>query len=317
MDFGTIPPEINSGHMYSGPGSGSIVESAAAWSQLAAGLHEAATQCREVASSAPCIGWLDAAATQAAHTANLAAAAARAHRSAFAAMVSPEMIMINRARVTSLATTNCLAQACPAIAEFEAEYERMWANDAEAMYTYARASAEASVLTPFSSPLPTADSAAVAHQDSIVSRSSRVLNAAPDVISASHQVLGAIPKALLAMTSAPRTTLDDHLSSVTAPLSQLSSLSAPSDKAIYNLNCLNRAAVLLKTAALAPFPSNQCRDRGAVRAGLGRAASIGALSIPQCWLTDATAGAATAELGGGWVREPIRLVETVRRDSYE
>jgi PPE-repeat protein len=296
MDFGRIPPEINSGHMYSGPGPGSIVESAAAFSQLAAGLHDAATQCREVTSTAGCIGWLDSAATQAAHAATQAAAAARAHESAFAAMVPPEMIIINRARVTSLATTNSLAQACPAIADFEAEYEQMWANDVEIMYTYARASAEASALTPFISPLPTANSAAVA----------------PDVISAAQQVLEAIPRALLAMTSAPRTTLDDHLSSVTAPLSQLSSLSAPSDNAIYNLNCLNRAAILLKTAALTPLPSNQCRDRGAVSAGLGRAGSIGAVSVPQRWVTEATAGVATAEPECGWVREPVRLVEAPR-----
>ena len=33
MDFGMTPPEINSGRMYCGPGSGSMVEAAVAWQE--------------------------------------------------------------------------------------------------------------------------------------------------------------------------------------------------------------------------------------------------------------------------------------------
>ncbi len=36
MDFGALPPEINSGRMYSGPGCGSMLAAAAAWDGLAA-----------------------------------------------------------------------------------------------------------------------------------------------------------------------------------------------------------------------------------------------------------------------------------------
>ncbi len=31
MDFGALPPEINSGRMYCGPGSGPMLAAAAAW----------------------------------------------------------------------------------------------------------------------------------------------------------------------------------------------------------------------------------------------------------------------------------------------
>ncbi|WP_151220244.1 PPE family protein, partial [Mycobacterium tuberculosis] len=42
-NFGALPPEINSGRMYSGPGSGPLMAAAAAWDGLAAELSSAAT----------------------------------------------------------------------------------------------------------------------------------------------------------------------------------------------------------------------------------------------------------------------------------
>jgi len=39
MDFGALPPEINSGRMYFGPGCGSMLAAAAAWDGLAEDLH--------------------------------------------------------------------------------------------------------------------------------------------------------------------------------------------------------------------------------------------------------------------------------------
>ncbi|REN98216.1 PPE domain-containing protein, partial [Mycobacterium tuberculosis] len=35
MDFGALPPEINSARIYSGPGSRPLMQAAAAWQRLA------------------------------------------------------------------------------------------------------------------------------------------------------------------------------------------------------------------------------------------------------------------------------------------
>src|SRR5689334_24453510 len=41
MDFGALPPEINSVRMYAGPGSGTMLAAASAWDGLAAQLYAA------------------------------------------------------------------------------------------------------------------------------------------------------------------------------------------------------------------------------------------------------------------------------------
>jgi hypothetical protein len=219
------------------------------------------------------------------------------------------VIDTNRAMLVSLATTNCLGQTSTTIADTEAEYERMWANDADAMYAYARASADASALTPFGTPPPPTDPVGLARQGPGASRPSWALESAPDVVSSGQEVMAAIPKALQGLLSSPQTSLDDYLSSVTSSLSQMSSLSERPDSAISKLNWLNRAAVLHKTAMLMFSPPNQGGVSGATfAAGLGRGGSIGTLSVPQRWVSETTTGAVTVEPGHGWVREPIHLV---------
>jgi PPE-repeat protein len=42
MDFGALPPEVNSARMYAGPGAGSMLAAAAGWDGLAADLHSTA-----------------------------------------------------------------------------------------------------------------------------------------------------------------------------------------------------------------------------------------------------------------------------------
>src|ERR1700730_13442227 len=61
MDFAFLPPEINSGRMYDGPGSGSMLAAAAAWDGLAAELHSTATSYGSVISELSAGPWLGAA----------------------------------------------------------------------------------------------------------------------------------------------------------------------------------------------------------------------------------------------------------------
>jgi PPE-repeat protein len=177
MDFGALPPEINSGRIYSGPGSAPLLAAATAWDALASELQTTAASyastITELTSSgwqgpssvaaagaaAPYTAWLSSTAAQAEETASQAQAAAGAYEAAFAASIPPPVIAANRAALALLVATNLLGQNTPAIAANEATYAEFWAQDAVAMYGYAGASTAASQLTPFSAaPATTNDS---------------------------------------------------------------------------------------------------------------------------------------------------------------
>jgi PPE-repeat protein len=53
-----LPPEINSGRMYAGPGSGPMLAAAAVWDGLAAELHSAAASYGSVISGLTAGPWL-------------------------------------------------------------------------------------------------------------------------------------------------------------------------------------------------------------------------------------------------------------------
>ncbi|MGC2375742.1 MAG: PPE family protein, partial [Mycobacterium sp.] len=167
MDFAALPPEVNSGRMYAGPGSGPMIAAAASWDGLAAEVSSAAgdygsvisdltsgpwrgpASTSMVAAAAPYVSWMHATAAQAEQAAGQAKAAASAYETAFAATVPPPVIVANRTLLASLVATNVLGQNTPAIATTEAHYAEMWAQDAAAMYGYAGSSAAAATLTPF------------------------------------------------------------------------------------------------------------------------------------------------------------------------
>ncbi|CDO85748.1 hypothetical protein AWC29_10940 [Mycobacterium triplex] len=169
MDFGLLPPEVNSGLMYTGPGSGPMLAAAASWDAVAAELEAAAAGCSsEIAgltgrwlgpSSMRMAGsgtrqamWLQTSAAQAARTAAQAYSAAAAFETAYAMTVPPPVIAANRAQLMVLIATNFLGQNTPAIAATEAQYMEMWVQDATAMYGYAAAAETASTLEPFDEP---------------------------------------------------------------------------------------------------------------------------------------------------------------------
>ncbi|WP_408066265.1 PPE family protein [[Mycobacterium] nativiensis] len=189
MDFGVLPPEVNSGRMYVGPGSSPMMAAAAAWDGLAAELSSAAANYQEViaeltgqawqgptatsmaAAAAPYVQWMGATAAQAEQAASQARAAAAAYEAAFAATVPPPVIATNRTTLATLVATNILGQNLPAIAANQAEYGAMWAQDAAAMYGYAAGSAAATTLTPFSPPPQSTNPTGDANQAAAVSQS--------------------------------------------------------------------------------------------------------------------------------------------------
>lgn len=219
MEFGALPPEINSGRIYSGPGSAPLLAAAAAWDGLAAELRSAGTVYAAivadltstgwfgpssrsmVAAVVPYIAWLNSTAGGAEQTASQAKAAAAAFEAVFAATVPPQLVAANRALLAALVASNILGQNTPAIAATEAEYTEMWAQDAAAMYAYAGASAAATELTPFTASPTTTDGDAESSQSAAVA-SAIESSAASDAQSEVSEAVSQAPLALQGLVNA-------------------------------------------------------------------------------------------------------------------
>jgi PPE-repeat protein len=217
MDYGTMPPEINSARMYAGPGSGPMLAAASAWDGLSAELSSAASSYTAViseltegpwrgpaassmaAAAAQYVTWVTSAAAQAEQTAGQAQAAAAAFEAAFAMTVPPAVVAANRTQLATLVATNLLGQNNPAIAVTDALYGEMWAQDAAAMYGYAGSSAAAATVSPFSPPPQTTSTNAAASQGGAVSQAAGTSSAGAQ--SALSQVVSSVPPALQSLAS--------------------------------------------------------------------------------------------------------------------
>jgi len=231
MDFAMLPPEINSGRMYAGPGSGPMLAAAAAWDGLAAELYSAATSYQSVisgltagpwlgpssasmaAAAATYVAWMSTTAAQAEQTAAQVKAAAGAYETAFAATVPPPVIAANRSLLMALIATNVLGQNTPAIAATETQYGEMWAQDAAAMYGYAGSSASATTLTPFTPPGPTTNPGGLAGKAGT--------SAATTTQTVLSQLASAVPTALQGLASPLAPTSGATSSAVTGILQSL------------------------------------------------------------------------------------------------
>jgi PPE-repeat protein len=327
MDFGALPPEINSGRMYSGPGCESMLAAAAAWDGLADDLHFTAGSYQSViwdltgaawlgpssasmaAAVAPYIEWMTTTVALCEQTASNARAAAAAYEAAFAMTVPPPMIAANRAQLMALIATNILGQNTPAIAATEAAYGEMWAQDAGAMYEYAAASAAASALPPFTSPPPTTNPAGVAGQVAAVAHASATSagTGTQTIMSTGSQLLSAVPNALqgLALPLPAAAQLLSLLSPVNLTVASASTAITSTGMAgsyaglgyavHYDPEGASKMDAILERLGAVPggsgaLASSSSADLGAgsgaapvLSAGLGRASSIGALSVPPSW----------------------------------
>lgn len=344
MDFGLLPPEVTSARMYSGPGSGSMMAAAAAWSALAAQLESAARGYSGVVASllgegwsgpasaamadavAPYAQWAATTGTQAEQTAIRARAAAAAYETAFAAIVPPAVVTANRAQLANLVATNIFGQNTARIAATEAAYAQMWAQDAHAMYGYAASSSTATELTPFAgSPQttnpagPAAQAAAVAHATgtSANTQLSQAMSLVPQQLNALSTTTPSDPSGL---TSA--VTATDQFNTLTGPtgLAEATSRTATSGGSfgagIYRAILQSQGAVTKAVPELAPATTraavvDTAAMPNAVLASAGRAESIAGLSVPPQWA--AAAPEPTAFADSPWLSE----TELAEASSWE
>ena len=342
MDFAILPPEINSGRMYAGPGSGPMLAAAAAWDALATELQAAGASYGSVSSrltagpwlgpasaamaaaAGPYVAWMRTTAAQAEQAASQARAAAAAYEVAFAATVPPSLIAANRVQLMALIATNVFGQNTPAIMATDAEYSEMWAQDAAAMYGYAGVSASAATLTPFTPPPQSINPAGLGGQAGALAQATAT-STATKTQTVLSQLTSAVPTALQGLAS-PLSSTSAAAPSTSGLLAILQSLGLISPSTIFEPASLGLGSSELSTASGAwasasdgdtailaaggeiaddqDLLTNQIRDTarqimnrfdqlGAVgsagSAGLGQAASVGALSVPPGWTTAAPA----------------------------
>jgi len=297
MDFAFLPPEVNSGRMYEGPGSGPLLAAAAAWDGLATELHTAATSYGAViseltagpwlgaasaamtAAAEPYVAWMQSTAMQAEQTATQAKAAAAAYEVTFAAMVPPPLIAANRTLLQALVATNLFGQNTPAIAATETHYAEMWAQDATAMYGYAGASSAATTLTPFT-PAPqttTGVSAATAAQTAVSAAAVDPLTIL-NTLANTADVLLFLPNVAQAGLTPLNTT------SIFADLTYDDSELKDEARENIILRTFQTNGWKLPDDVASPLPPPLGpAEAPPVTASLGRAPMVGGLSVPQGW----------------------------------
>lgn len=294
MDFSLLPPEINSGLMYAGAGSGPLLTAANAWDALATELRSTAADAAAVVAglstawagpssktmatnAASYTRWLTATAAQAEQTASQARAAVGAYESAFRGVEPPSVIAANRANLLALTARNVFGQNSHAIMALEAQYAEMWAQDAAAMNAYQTSSANL-VLPTFAPPPRAADPAGPAAQGASMAQ------AAADPAAALPVNL--IP--LLGLLATYQTAFYGGGLGTTVPFSTLSlfttlfGLSAPNTPIATALTHMSDVAERNANAAPPPPPpAPKAVEPPSVRVSVGN--RLGPISVPPSW----------------------------------
>jgi PPE-repeat protein len=250
-----------------------------------------------------------------------ASGAAAAFEQAFASVVPPPMIAANRATLAQAVATNVLGQNTGIIAQLEAQYGEMWAQDATAMYTYAGQSATQTKVTQYSPAPPIASPAAGPNQasatgaataNSSASNTQKVLSSA--MTNMNQQVQSAAqPTTNAAQAAAVTNPLSEIWFLLTGQtlfpsnLGQLLNGYSPYAGFFYNTEGLPYfsvgmgnfgtqiaksagwlggaapAAAKAATGGLGGLGAALGGGGGQVAAGLGSGAHVAGLSVPQSW----------------------------------
>ncbi|OCB13082.1 PPE family protein [Mycobacterium intracellulare] len=318
LDFGALPPEINSTRMYAGPGSAPMIAAAAAWDVLANGLETASRGYSAViaqlegeswtgsasaamaTAAAPYVAWLATAGAQAEQAASQARAAAAAYEAAFGATVPPALVTANRTLLAQLVASNLLGQNTAMIGATEGAYEQMWAQDAAAMYGYAASSSGATTLTQFHEPPRTtnadgqpaqAGAVAQATNGSAASQSHAALSRTMSTVPQKLQNLSETPPSGGTSTGSALDAVDDF-NTLTAPVNLGDAMSRTVTSAgtfgtgafRANLQAASEAAkAAVGPAAAASVSTGTAGVAGPTLASTGSASAVGRLSVPQSW----------------------------------
>ncbi|WP_304485540.1 PPE family protein [Mycobacterium tuberculosis] len=323
VDFGALPPEINSARMYAGPGSASLVAAAKMWDSVASDLFSAASAFQSVvwgltvgswigssaglmaAAASPYVAWMSVTAGQAQLTAAQVRVAAAAYETAYRLTVPPPVIAENRTELMTLTATNLLGQNTPAIEANQAAYSQMWGQDAEAMYGYAATAATATEAL-----LPFEDAPLITNPGGLLEQAVAVEEAIDTA--AANQLMNNVPQALQQLAQpaqgvVPSSKLGGLWTAVSPHLSPLSNVSSIANNHMSmmgtGVSMTNTLHSMLK--GLAPAAAAQAVQTAAqngvqamsslgsslgssglgagVAANLGRAASVGSLSVPPAW----------------------------------
>jgi PPE-repeat protein len=331
LDFAALPPEVNSGLMYTGPGAGPILTAAVAWDELAAELYSTAVSYGSVisdltsgwlgpssismaAAATPYVSWISATAGQAEATGAQAMAAVAAYEAAFAMTVPPPVIAANRALLMALIATNFFGQNTPAIMATEALYMEMWAQDAAAMYGYQGAAQAASVLTPFMSPLLNTNPAGLGAQGAAVAQAAGTSagtgaqTVSPLTTAMSTPGLASTASSMSSTSStsplSSLTTLTSSFTALTSGTSLASGTGSSASMSTSGISMSGSASSLMRLGSAlgsgvgsgTGMFGSPAMGSAAVTAGMGRAASLGVLSVPPSW---ATAAPAFSQVGSG------------------
>ncbi|KBV74627.1 PE family protein PPE60 [Mycobacterium tuberculosis TKK-01-0080] len=214
------------------------------------------------------------------------------------------MIAENRAELMILIATNLLGQNTPAIAVNEAEYGEMWAQDAAAMFGYAATAATATEAL-----LPFEDAPLITNPGGLLEQAVAVEEAIDTA--AANQLMNNVPQALQQLAQPTKSiwpfdqlselwkAISPHLSPLSNIVSMLNNHVSMTNSGVSMASTLHSmlkgfapaAAQAVETAAqngvqamssLGSSLGSSGLGAG-VAANLGRAASVGSLSVPPAW----------------------------------